>query len=67
MILSEQLLQLIAQMAFAYALQFDLYIPPFEYMDNVSVGQIFVMGEQLKLKTAKRLGFKMSSDDSEIS
>jgi hypothetical protein len=25
------------------------------------------MGEQLKLKTAKRLGFKMSSDDPEIS
>ncbi|MCF8201759.1 MAG: hypothetical protein K9J18_01615 [Crocinitomicaceae bacterium] len=67
MLLSEQLLQLIAQMAFAYALQFDLYIPPFEYMDNVSVGQIFVMGEQLKLKTAKRLGFKMSSDAPEIS
>ena len=67
MLLSEQLLQLIAQMAFAYALQFDLYIPPFEYMDDISVGQIFMMGEQLKLKTAKRLGFKMSSDDTEIS
>lgn len=67
MLLSEQLLQLIAQMAFAYALQFDLYIPPFEYMDNVSVGQIFMMGEQLKLKTAKRLGFQMSSDNSDFS
>lgn len=67
MLLSEQLLQLIAQMAFAYALQFDLYIPPFEYMDNVSVGQIFMMGEQLKIKTAKRLGFKMSADDIENS
>lgn len=67
MLLSEQLLQLIAQMAFAYALQFDLYIPPFEYMDNVSVGQIFMMGEQLKLKTGKRLGFKMSSDETEFS
>ena len=67
MLLSEQLLQLIAQMAFAYALQFDLYIPPFEYMDNISVGQIFMMGEQLKLKTGKRLGFKMSSDQADFS
>lgn len=67
MLLTEQLLQLIAQMAFAYALQFDLYIPPFEYMDNVSVGQIFMMGEQLKLKTAKRLGFKMHSEDTDFS
>jgi hypothetical protein len=67
MLLSAEMLQLIAQMSFAYALQFDLYIPPFELMDDVSVGQIYVMGEQLKLRTAKRLGFKMSADESEIS
>lgn len=67
MLLSSEMLQLIAQMSFAYALQFDLYIPPFELMDEVSVGQIYVMGEQLKLRTAKRLGFKMSTDESEIS
>jgi len=67
MLLSAEMLQLIAQMSFAYALQFDLYIPPFELMDDVSVGQIYVMGEQLKIRTAKRLGFKMSTDDSEIS
>ncbi|MFM8596496.1 MAG: hypothetical protein ACKOBN_05315 [Flavobacteriales bacterium] len=67
MVLSAEILQLIAQMSFAYALQFDLYIPPFELIDEVSVGQIYVMGEQLKLRTAKRLGFKMSSDETEIS
>ncbi|MEN9291926.1 MAG: hypothetical protein RLZZ357_1770 [Bacteroidota bacterium] len=67
MLLSSEMLQLVAQMSFAYALQFDLYIPPFELMDEVSVGQIYVMGEQLKLRTAKRLGFKMSADESEIS
>ncbi len=67
MLLSAEMLQLIAQMSFAYALQFDLYIPPFELMDEVSVGQIYVMGEQLKLRTAKRLGFKMSADESEFS
>ena len=67
MLLSSEMLQLIAQMSFAYALQFDLYIPPFELMDEVSVWQIYVMGEQLKLRTAKRLGFKMSADESEIS
>ena len=67
MLLSAEMLQLIAQMSFAYALQFDLYIPPFELMDVVSVGQIYVMGEQLKIRTAKRLGFKMSADESEIS
>ncbi|MEY3682527.1 MAG: hypothetical protein RLZZ289_1056, partial [Bacteroidota bacterium] len=42
MLLSSEMLQLIAQMSFAYALQFDLYIPPFELIDEVSVGQIYV-------------------------
>ncbi|MEN9699086.1 MAG: hypothetical protein RLZZ301_284 [Bacteroidota bacterium] len=67
MLLSTQLIQLISQMAFAYVLQFDLFIPPFEYMDEISVGQFHMMGELLKLKTGKRLGFRMKADESEIS
>jgi hypothetical protein len=66
LLLNEQLTGVIVQMVFAYALQFDLYIPPFEYYSEVSVAQIQYIGETLKLQTAKRLGFKMSADDSEI-
>ncbi len=66
LMLNEQLIGVIVQMVFAYALQFDLYIPPFEYYSEVSVAQIQHIGDTLKLQTAKRLGFKMSADDSEI-
>lgn len=66
LLLNDQLIGVIVQMVFAYALQFDLYIPPFEYYSEVSVAQIQYIGETLKLQTAKRLGFKMSTDDNEI-
>jgi len=66
MLLNDQEIGVIVQMVFSYALQFDLYIPPFEYYSEVSVAQIQHIGEILKLQTAKRLGFKMSVDDTEI-
>jgi len=66
LLLNDQLTGVIVQMVFAYALQFDLYIPPFEYYSEVSVAQIQYIGETLKLQTAKRLGFKMSDEDNEI-
>jgi nitrogen fixation protein len=54
-------------MTFAYALSFDLYIPPYEIQDEISVNQMHYMGETLKLQTGKRLGFKMRSEDTDIS
>jgi len=65
-IITEPLLHALTQMLFAHAIQFDLYIPPFEMMEQVSVAQIQYIGETLKLQTAKRLGFKMQADDHEI-
>lgn len=58
---------LVVQMTFAYALSFDLYIPPYEIQEEITVNQMHYMGESLKLQTGKRLGFKMKSDDTEIS
>jgi hypothetical protein len=63
MVLSDDALQLIVQLSFAHALEFDLYIPPFEYLSEISVAQIQMMGESLKLETAKRLGFKMKHEE----
>jgi hypothetical protein len=34
-----------------------------EYLSEISVGQIQMMGESLKLQTAKRLGFKMKHEE----
>jgi len=60
-----QICSLVVQMSFAYVLSFDLYIPPFELQDEITVNQMHYMGESLKLQTGKRLGFKMKSDDPE--
>jgi hypothetical protein len=66
MMLTEDVLKIIVQMSFAHALQFDLYIPPFDFMDELSVAQIQNIGESLKIQTGKRLGFKMRAEDTEI-
>ena len=63
--LNEQIIGLIVQLSFHYALTFDLLVPPFEVMEELSVAQIQQIGDELKLKTAKRLGFKRSSEESE--
>lgn len=65
MVISDEAIRLIVQLSFAHALEFDLYIPPFEYLSEISVAQIQMMGESLKLQTAKRLGFKMKHEDTE--
>lgn len=64
-LMNDEVIAAIVQLAFAYALQFDLHIPPFDYFSEISVEQIQLMGESLKLETAKRLGFKMKSEESE--
>jgi hypothetical protein len=64
--LNEDILKIIVQMSFAHALDFDLYIPPFEFLDEISVAQIQSIGESLKLQTGKRLGFKMRAEDTDI-
>jgi hypothetical protein len=61
--LSEDVIEIIVQLTFAHALEFDLYIPPFDYFDQLTVSQIQYIGDSLKLQTAKRLGFKMKAED----
>ena len=64
-VVNDEVIAAIVQLAFAYALQFDLHIPPFDYFSEITVEQIQLMGESLKLQTAKRLGFKMKADESD--
>lgn len=64
---SDAVCTLVVQMCFAYAMSFDLYIPPYEMQEEISVNQMHYMGETLKLQTGKRLGFRMKSDEADIS
>lgn len=55
---SESMIKHIVQCAFAYSLEFDLYAPPYEVLEEISVEQISAMSADLGLKTSKRMGFK---------
>ncbi len=46
-----------------YTLGFDLYAPPYQQVQEVTVGEIELMSNHLKVATGKRLGFKFSFDD----
>ena len=49
-----------------YVLDFDLFTPPFEAMQEVSVSQILEASENMRMKTGKRLGFRFQSDNDQI-
>lgn len=46
-----------------YALGFDLYAPPYQDVQEVTVGEIEALSHHLKIATGKRLGFKFSAED----
>lgn len=51
--------------AISHAARFDLLSPPSELIETVSVSQMQAVSSHLHLKTAKRLGFRLSADDLE--
>ncbi|MBU2018889.1 MAG: hypothetical protein KJ941_04505 [Bacteroidetes bacterium] len=55
---TEETLKHIVQCAFTHALDFDLYCPPYEVLEEVSLQQILALSADNQLKTSKRLGFK---------
>jgi hypothetical protein len=49
--------------AMAYALEFDLLVPPYDAVKLASVGQMTEKMHISQMKTGKRLGFQFNSDD----
>ena len=49
--------------AMAYALEFDLLVPPYDAVKIASVGQMTEKMHITQVKTGKRLGFQFNSDD----
>lgn len=64
--LTQEVVRHIIQVSFAYALDFDLFMPPYELMHELSVGQMQALGNTLNVSTGKRLGFKFQAEDGEI-
>lgn len=56
----------IIQVSMAYAIEFDLITPPYDMVQQVSVGQIQLISSDLQVATGKRLGFRFSSDDNSV-
>lgn len=55
----------IIQVSLAYALEFDLFVPPYEMVQEMNVGQMQSIGSTSQAATGKRLGFKLRSEDDE--
>jgi hypothetical protein len=53
-------------MAFVFAIEFDMLIPPFEFVSEMTVEEAQMISNNSQMQTGKRLGFKMKSDDKEI-
>jgi len=49
-----------------YALDFDMFTPPFDEMQEVSVSQVLEASENMRIKTGKRLGFRFQADSDQI-
>lgn len=55
----------IIQVSFAYALEFDLFVPPYDMVQELNVGQMQSLGNSSQAATGKRLGFKFKAEDEE--
>lgn len=55
----------IIRVSFAYALEFDLFVPPYEMVQELNVGQMQSLGNTSQAATGKRLGFRFKAEDDE--
>ncbi len=63
---NREVLKSIVTSAIIYTLDFDLFTPPFESMQELSVSQIVEASENTRIKTGKRLGFRFQADSDKI-
>ncbi len=64
--MNEDIIRHIIQVSMAFAIEFDLITPPYEMVQQVSVGQIQMISSNLQVATGKRLGFKFSAEDNSV-
>jgi len=66
MLLTEEAVKVIVQLSFVFAIEFDLLVPPYEFIATMTVAESQFISNNLQVQTGKRLGFKMKNDDNEI-
>jgi len=55
----------ILETAILYAMEFDLYTPPYNEVKEISVGEMVHESSVMRVKTAKRMGYKFSQEEDE--
>ena len=66
MVLSEEAVKVIVQLAFVFAIEFDLLVPPYDFISTMTVAESQMISNNLQIQTGKRLGFKMKNEENEI-
>ena len=64
--MNEDIIRHILQVSMAFAIEFDLITPPYELVQEVSVGQIKMISSDLQVATGKRLGFQFATDENAV-
>ncbi len=62
-VLNEENLSKILNNAIKYSLEFDSFTPPFESLNEISVGAVIEAGVQARISTGKRLGFEFTNEN----
>lgn len=65
-VLTKEALKEVLLSTILYTLDFDLFMPPYSEMSELSVYQLNELRDFQSVKTGKRLGFKFSADTDEI-
>jgi len=66
MVLTQEAVKMIVQLSFVFAIEFDLLVPPYNYVAELTVGEAQLISNNLQIQTGKRMGFKMKTEDNEI-
>lgn len=53
----------IVQQSVLYSMNFDLFTPPYKHVQEISVGQLLHDASGMRVKTAKRMGYKFSFEE----
>jgi hypothetical protein len=64
--ITEEDVRSIIESGILYSLDFDLYTPPYQEVQEISVDEVIEVSQINKMRTGKRLGFKFQADNPEI-
>lgn len=64
--LNDAIMKHIIHVAFVYALEFDLFTPPYDIVSKATVIQMMEQNSREQMSTGKRLGFKFEAEDKDI-